>query len=92
LQGFSPRAELKYTGLTFTRVVNSLVILKEADKFSDDDVAKLIVFMDSGYALLEKWTKAVKSGTRPPDVIEAMNIVIENLIKYKLEGEENGQE
>lgn len=89
-QGLSPRAELKYTTMTFTRVVNSLAILKEAGKFSEDDIAKIIVFADSGYALLEKWTISVKAGTRPPNTIEAMNIVIENLIKYKLEGEGNG--
>ena len=90
MQGLSPRAELKYTTMTFTRVVNSLAILKEAGKFSEDDIAKMVVFMDSGYALLEEWNKAVKSGTRSPSTIDAVNIVIENLIRYKLEGEENG--
>lgn len=90
VQGLTPRTELKYADISYTRIVNSLTILKEAGKFSEDDIDNIIVFTESGYALLKKWTQSVKSGTRPPNTIDAFNIVIENLIKYKLEGEGNG--
>ena len=86
----SPRGELLFARESFNGVVNSLKILKDAGSFSSDDIAKIEVLINTGDKLLDKWHIAILEGTKPPAVMDAVTIIIVELLKYK--GVNNGQQ
>lgn len=90
-QGLSPRAELKFAQLTFLRTVNSLTILREADKFSDEDVEKIKVVIATGDKLLDNWTNAIIEKKPALNAFDTFSLIFEELIEYKVKGEKDVQ-
>ena len=88
-QRLDPKAELLFSQKTFLRIVNSLTILREAGKFDDAEIERIKFLVNSGDNILDQWTLAVLEGRESPDIIDAFDIVLRELIKYKERGESN---
>ena len=85
-----PKTELLFAQKTFLGTINSLTILREADKFSDGEVANIKTLINSGDRILDKWTDAVLEGKDSPSLADAFNAVLTELINYRERGENNG--
>lgn len=87
----NPKGDLLLAQNSFLRAVNSLTILREAGKFSEDDIARIKVAVISGDKFLDQWTEAVLEGKEFPDAIGLFENILQELIKYRRAGEENGR-
>lgn len=86
-----PRAELKFAQLTFLRTVNTLTILRDDDRFSDEDVEKIKAVISTGDRLLDSWTEAVIANAPLPNAFDTFSLIFEELIEYKIKGEKDVQ-
>ncbi|KKL67466.1 hypothetical protein LCGC14_2134680 [marine sediment metagenome] len=85
-----PRARLESDIINFTAVVNTLRILKEADKFEPDEIEQISALINTANKLLDKRAEAIIAKEEPPDVFDALNIITAELIKYQLKGQSDG--
>jgi len=82
----TPRAELRIAQVSFEKTVDSIIILKDAEKFNDDEWEDIIKLVDSGEELLTQWTLAVIR-EEIPTVKDKFYAVLNQLRKYKRGGE-----
>ena len=87
----SPRVQLKNDTLTFTTLVDTLATLREAGKFSTDEIDQIEVFIVIGNKLLDQRIEAMLAKKPPPNVTEKLNVVFIELMKYQLKGENDGK-
>lgn len=81
----SPKNDLLFAQNAFLRTVNSLTILKS--NFDSEEAEKITVLINSGDKILDKWTDAVLSGESSPNLADAFETILTELIAYKTKGE-----
>ena len=81
--GATPGQRLHSSQLTFLGTVKTINVLKEAGRFNDREMAEIRVFANSGDKILLQWEEA---GGPTPDLIEAFETALEELIAYKIKG------
>ena len=87
----NPRRQLYDANITLTHVANSLDVLIRAEKFDAGEVEAIKAIAGSASRLLDSWRKAINAGDTSMHYLDAFNILLEDLIKYEMEGN-NGQE
>lgn len=91
MQNLDTKAELLFAQKVFLRTVNSLTLLREAEKFDDGEIDSIKVLINSGDSILDQWTDAVLEGKEAPGIVDAFDIVLQELIDYRKRGEKDGQ-
>ena len=81
--GATPEQRLHSSQLTFLGTIKTINVLKEAGRFNDREMAEIRVFANSGDKILLQWEEA---GGPTPDLIEAFETALEELIAYKIKG------
>ena len=82
-QATSPKNDLLFAQNAFLRTVNSLTILRDAGEFDEGEVVKIKALVNSGDKILDKWTDAVLAGGTSPNLVDAFETVLTELIAYK---------
>jgi hypothetical protein len=83
----TPKQELYNSQLAFLGTVNTLNILKEADRFNEKEVAEITVFINSGFKIIDKWAE---TGINP-EFADAFRTVLTELTVYKIKGKTNAE-
>jgi hypothetical protein len=84
----SPRKQLRNAQETFHRTERILYILKEADKFNDEEVNNIHIALSSGFAILEKWRLAILNDEPTLRFIDLIETITDRLIYYQILGEQ----
>jgi ABC-type molybdate transport system substrate-binding protein len=79
-----PNANLYATEKTFTTALNTTLTMKQAGKLTPEEIKHLDMLAQVANKYRIQWYEFNKAGIKtPPDVIEAFNAAIDEMIRYQ---------
>ena len=80
----NPRANLIAQQKVFVATVDSLTVLLEADKFTEQEANEIGIFIKLGGQYMTQWAASVKAGQSNPGIVQSFQVVLNKLIEYQL--------
>ncbi len=85
----TPKEHFQATQKAFLATIQTLKILKDADKFTGAEVIRIGNLIRAGDRAMDLWYEALQEGQTNINAIDALEAILEELIAYQKKGEGN---